>query len=104
MNSGKEPLAAQRHEEKINCTQCDAVCCRLEVMLISDTAVPDEYIKTDKWGGMTMARADSGWCVALDEELNRCSIYEQRPWICREYQMGGEECISEREQYLQSRS
>ena len=91
-------------DESITCANCDAVCCRLEVLLITDTGVPDEFIEIDRWGGMTMARANSGWCSALDPDSKLCSIYEKRPWICREFQMGGQDCIAERLEYAQGLS
>ena len=65
-------------------------------MLITDTGVPDEYIEFDEWAGETMKRLDDGWCVALDRSTMLCSIYEQRPLICREFEMGGYECLDER--------
>jgi len=80
----------------MNCANCEACCCRLEVMLIGDTGVPDRFVEVDEWGGMTMARLDDGWCAALDRNTLQCSIYEQRPLICRDFQMGGFECIVER--------
>lgn len=80
----------------ITCSACEAVCCRLEVLLISDTGVPRDYIETDEWGGMTMRRLEDGWCSALDQDSKLCTIYERRPWICREFQMGGFECVSAR--------
>lgn len=83
-------------EEKITCSTCQASCCRLEVMLITDTSVPERFIAFDDWGGMTMARLDDGWCAALDRDTMLCSIYEKRPYICREFEMGGYECLTER--------
>ncbi|MBF7730455.1 YkgJ family cysteine cluster protein [Pseudomonas sp. N040] len=80
----------------ITCASCQACCCRLEVMLISDTGVPDRFIKTDQWGGEVMRRLDDGWCAALDRDTLLCTIYEVRPWVCREFAMGSQECISER--------
>jgi Fe-S-cluster containining protein len=80
----------------ITCATCKASCCRLEVMLISDTGVPEQYVEFDKWGGMTMARLDDGWCAALDRLTMLCSIYDKRPVICRELEMGGDECLAER--------
>jgi Fe-S-cluster containining protein len=92
-------------DPKITCANCEAVCCRLEVLLITDTGVPDEFIATDKWGGMTMARSETtGWCSALDPYTRLCRIYENRPWVCREFQMGGPECITERTLSAQSHS
>ncbi|HEY5716296.1 MAG TPA: YkgJ family cysteine cluster protein [Psychromonas sp.] len=81
---------------EISCANCQACCCRLEVMIISETGVPDEYIARDEWGGETMLRSEDGWCSALDRNTLMCSIYEQRPWICREFEMGSYECITER--------
>lgn len=86
-------------QSDIACSNCKACCCRLEVMLISDTGVPEEYIATDKWGSETMQRLDDGWCAALDRETFMCSIYENRPDICRDFEMGSYECLDERSAY-----
>ncbi|NLC09103.1 MAG: YkgJ family cysteine cluster protein, partial [Gammaproteobacteria bacterium] len=48
-------------------------------------------------GGETMLRLDDGWCSALDRDTYSCTIYENRPWICREFEMGSHECLEERE-------
>ena len=81
---------------EVTCENCEACCCRLEVMLITDTGVPHNFIEIDKWGGRTMARLEDGWCSALDRNTMTCTIYEKRPLICREFEMGEYECISER--------
>ena len=83
-------------DSEIKCSNCQACCCRLEVMIISDTGVPDQYIYVDKNGSESMLRLDDGWCVALDRDTLMCSIYEKRPWVCREFEMGSYECINER--------
>ncbi|GGM08712.1 YkgJ family cysteine cluster protein [Pseudomonas asuensis] len=88
--------ASSRPEPSVTCDTCAAKCCRLEVMLITDTGVPMRFIDEDQWGSMTMARLDDGWCAALDREMMRCSIYENRPLICREFEMGGDDCLEER--------
>jgi Fe-S-cluster containining protein len=80
----------------VTCATCKANCCRLEVMIISDTGVPKQHIAVDQWGGETMLRLDDGWCSALDRDTYMCSIYENRPWICREFEMGSYECRIER--------
>lgn len=85
---------------KITCTNCEACCCRLEVILISDTGVPMEYIAKDQWGGEVMARLSDGWCAALDRDTYMCTIYDNRPWVCREFEMGSYECTVERNEYL----
>ncbi len=83
-------------ETDVSCANCEACCCRLEVMLISDTGVPGHFIATDQWGGRSMAWLDDGWCAALDRNTMKCKIYEQRPQVCRDLKMGGHECMTER--------
>ncbi len=87
-------------ETKISCANCEACCCRLEVMLLTDTGVPDRFIAIDQWGGMVMQRLDDGWCAALDRDTMLCTIYENRPLVCREFEMGSYECIIERTENL----
>ena len=82
---------------KIACSNCQACCCRLEVMIVSDTGVPAEYIEIDRWGGQVMRRLADGWCVALDRDTYLCGIYDNRPWVCREFEVGSHECRVERE-------
>lgn len=48
------------------------------------------------WGGTVMRRLDDGWCTALNRDTLLCSIYAERPGVCRDYQMGGAECMAER--------
>jgi len=87
-------------EPEVTCTTCKACCCRLEVMVITDTGVPPQYLSVDKWGGETMKRLSDGWCSALDRETFMCTIYENRPWICREFEMGSYECKDERTEFM----
>lgn len=87
-------------EPNKTCANCQACCCRLEVLLITDTGVPEHYIDIDAWGGQVMARLDDGWCAALDRETLLCTIYENRPLICREFAMGEDECVAERAEHL----
>ena len=57
--------------EPVTCSTCAACCCQLEVMLITDTGVPQRFIDTDDWGGEVMLRLDDGWCAALDRDSMR---------------------------------
>src|ERR1700704_4687683 len=80
----------------ITCASCKACCCRLEVMLMSEDDVPLHLTAADRWGGRVMARLEDGWWAALDRDTLRCRIYERRPAICRDYEVGGSDCIEER--------
>lgn len=84
------------YDKTVSCSNCRACCCQLEVMLISDTGVPQRYIDSDRWGGEVMARLADGWCAALDRDTMMCTIYEQRPLICREFEMGSYDCVEQR--------
>ena len=57
---------------------------------------PQKFVETDRWGGEVMARLKDGWCAALDRVTHRCTIYAQRPGVCRDFDMGGDDCITER--------
>lgn len=80
---------------EVTCSHCQACCCRMDVMIISDTGVPDKHIAVDEWGSETMLKLDDGWCSAVDRNTYLCTIYENRPWICREFEMGSDECKEE---------
>ena len=80
----------------ISCTACAACCCKLEVMLMGEDSVPTRFAAEDSWQGGVMRRLDDGWCAALDRDTLMCSIYLRRPGVCRDYPMGGSDCIVER--------
>ncbi|MCQ4297836.1 YkgJ family cysteine cluster protein [Pseudomonas stutzeri] len=86
----------QLEDTAVSCATCAACCCRLEVLLFSDTGVPERFIETDRWGGEVMLRLEDGWCAALDRDSMRCTIYENRPLICREFELGSDDCREER--------
>ncbi len=86
--------------QPITCSNCQACCCSLEVLIISDTGVPPQHIYVDEHGSESMKRLDDGLCSALDRDTYLCSIYENRPWVCREFAMGSYECITERKEKL----
>ena len=90
---------AERVDPSVQCTSCEAVCCRLTVVLMPEDHVPAWLIHRDGTGLETMAKGEDGWCAALDSKHMRCSIYEDRPAICRKYAMGGPSCRDERQKW-----
>ncbi len=90
-----------RIDPSISCSRCDAVCCRLTVLVMPEDDVPRHLVERDAHGLEVMARGEDGWCVALDPLHMRCSIYDQRPGICRRFQMGGGYCRATRKEYLE---
>lgn len=69
-------------------------------MLFNDPGIPEHFIRSDARGEMSMVRLADGWCVALDRKTMTCTIYAQRPWICREFEMGEAECLAARAENL----
>ncbi len=61
--------------------------------------VPQRFVAADQWGGEVMARLEDGWCAALDRDTMLCTIYARRPGVCRGFEMGGDDCITERKRF-----
>lgn len=97
------PTGDETHIEgidpSVSCDSCDAVCCRLTVILMPDDRVPRHLTTRTPHGLEVMARDEEGWCVAVDQDRMCCSIYEQRPAVCRQFAMGSEYCRDERRIY-----
>ncbi|MFC3815576.1 YkgJ family cysteine cluster protein [Lysobacter sp. GCM10012299] len=83
----------------VSCSHCDAVCCRLTVVLMPEDDVPRHMVERRDGGPEVMARDEEGWCVAVDHSRMCCSIYDQRPGVCRKFAMGSAYCRSERAAY-----
>jgi uncharacterized protein len=82
------------------CERCDAVCCRLTVVLQPEERIPAHLTTHTDAGLHVMARDEEGWCVAIDAASMCCSIYETRPEICRRFVMSGTYCRDVRADYL----
>ena len=90
---------AAPHQADADCGHCDAVCCRLTVVLQPEDRVPAHYTSMTDAGLHVMARDEEGWCVAVDAARMQCSIYENRPQVCRRFVMAGPYCRDVRADY-----
>lgn len=86
-------------DPSVRCSSCDAVCCRLTVVLMPEDHVPDWLVAHDDHGLAMLAKGEDGWCAAVDPNTSRCTIYEDRPAICRKYAMGSPGCRDERRKW-----
>ena len=72
------------------------------MVLIDDPDVPEHLSDRSDCGGQVMRRQEDGWCVALDRNTMRCTIYAARLQICREYAVCRLDCLAERRAGLPS--
>ena len=103
MSTVFEDAAASCATEPAHCSRCDAVCCRLTVVVAPEDDVPARFLE-ERDGLTIMARDEEGWCVALDGARMCCSIYETRPTVCRRFVMDGPYCRSVRADYSARRA
>ena len=85
-------MSAPAREPRAHCNRCDALCCKLTVVLFPEDAIPEHLTDTNEQGVRIMARDADGWCVALNGAKMNCGIYETRPLICRKFAMAGPYC------------
>jgi Fe-S-cluster containining protein len=86
-----------------NCLACGACCAYLDSwpVFIGDgdgAGIPDELIDFEHQRMLCHGNR----CAALVGELgNRaaCSVYAQRPLVCREFQAGSEDCVMVRRSF-----
>jgi uncharacterized protein len=90
---------AESVDPSVSCSACDAVCCRLTVLVMPEDNVPRHLVDRTPEGLEVMARGEDGWCIALDHSDMSCRIYSQRPGVCRKFAMGGPYCRAERADY-----
>ena len=88
-------------EGPANCVRCDAVCCRLIVVLQPEDDIPSHLTMRLPGGLPIMAHDEDGWCVAMDSARMNCGIYESRPTVCRRFTMDGPYCRAVRNEYAE---
>ncbi len=97
-------MSRERHARcAAACSRCDAVCCRLTVVLEAGDEVPELLTARLPGGSRVMAHDAQGWCVALDPERRNCGIYADRPGTCRRFVMDGPYCRSVRSEHRAGR-
>lgn len=99
MSTRPDPYA-ESVDPSVKCSSCEAVCCKLTVVLMPEDRVPEWLVDSHSYGMETLAKGDDGFCVALDRKTSRCTIYDQRPVICRKFTMGSPACRDERERWF----
>jgi uncharacterized protein len=94
--------------EEFDCQACGACCATFDVWLneedrarferssrLVSLTVLQKPSAGAAWDWRFMKRdSDSGRCVALEGPLtrNRCTVYSDRPHLCRAFEPGSEDC------------
>jgi Fe-S-cluster containining protein len=85
-----------------DCEKCGE-CCHSDTVTFVPLNPEDKERLGDEWAdltqqvdGQTYMKMQGGACVALDasQGLSRCSIYDARPEVCREFLQSSPECRS----------
>ncbi len=79
-----EARAAARVDCRARLHVCHAVCCRLDFAL-SVEEVEAGRLKFDLGRPYFVRRAADGRCAHLDADTCGCSVYAERPQVCRHY-------------------
>ena len=82
-----------------HCSTCQAVCCRLTVVLQPEEQIPEHLTAISPQGLRVLKHGEDGWCAALDRERMCCGIYESRPGECRRFVMNGPYCRAIRAEF-----
>lgn len=93
----------QSVDPSVQCTTCEAVCCRLTVVLMPEDRVPAWLVTHDEHGLEVLAKGEDGWCAAVNPNTSGCTIYDDRPSICRKFAMGSPSCRDERTRWFGNR-
>jgi len=81
------------------CLGCVGSCCSLDVEINKeDYYTLESKYKIDfldnlyKDNFAILNKNNTGFCVFLDKDIRLCSIYKNRPKVCKEFSNKGEHC------------
>ncbi len=78
-------------EEK--CLRCGAGCCRgLSIEVCGNDDVPLDFLVVRNRAFYMRKRGDHVTCIALVDD--KCSIYDRRPQVCRDFSLDNPRCLS----------
>jgi Fe-S-cluster containining protein len=84
-------ITTSNHDDIPACAGCGR-CCHLVVELEAGVDHVPEALVVEHDGVRCMDQRGNGACVALDAVTRLCTIYEDRPRVCREFNRGGGLC------------
>ncbi len=92
-NDGDAPsVPAEAIDCEARLPVCKAVCCRLRFALTVEE-IERGPVKWDLGRPYFNRHAPSGYCHRIDEDTLGCTVYDERPMPCRQYNCAGDERI-----------
>jgi Fe-S-cluster containining protein len=73
------------------CAGCGK-CCYLVVELVPLVDDVPDHMVVEHGGVRCMDQQGDGACIALNRATNLCTIYDQRPRVCRDFNRGEALC------------
>lgn len=84
----------------LDCRTCGACCtyCGAPPYAMREiVAMGERLMALRLWLANIMVSAKPNTsCAAYDADAKRCTIYEDRPKVCREFEIGGSACLNAR--------
>lgn len=86
------PALPMNHSDDLAaCAGCGRCCHQVVELVAGVDHMPEKFV-VEHDGVRCMEQRGDGACVALDPVTRLCTIYEDRPRVCREFDRGGELC------------
>jgi Fe-S-cluster containining protein len=83
------PVPAEAIDCEARLPHCKAVCCRLRFALTVEE-IESGPVKWDLGRPYFNRHGPNGYCHQIDGESLGCSVYEDRPLVCRQYSCAGD--------------
>jgi len=91
-----------RSSKPKNCKNC-GLCCTWEVEIYPEDKddIPKEMTERIKTSleelRIMRLRPGTNVCIALDLKTKKCTIHNKKPTSCKEFEIGGHDCLLARE-------
>jgi Fe-S-cluster containining protein len=92
-DDGQNPdVAADAIDCEARIPYCKAVCCRLRFPLTIEE-IESGPVKWELGRPYVNRQGQNGYCHCFEDASNGCTVYDNRPTVCRQYSCAGDERI-----------
>lgn len=81
------------------CQVCNQACCRMGyiIPIKEGDIIPEHLMEWDDSQVHRVMIMKGDICAALKD--GQCMIYENRPTVCRDFEVGGQDCLTARKKH-----